>query len=128
MNQDLLFMDHTGKVLHAPIFTPLLRVLFPALLANADEIQIRHSRSQPNNISAAYNKGGQSIPLSVEPDFHWPDVFVRLKLVAGMSIADAGHQTGEIALQFQDRVIPASIEITENEKAEAVDLKLKATL
>jgi hypothetical protein len=123
MNQELFFLSDNGEVIRANIFKPLLRSLAPACIANAEEIHIAHSQSEPKHISAEYSKDGKGVPLNIEAGFPWADVFVRLKIIAGMSITQESHQTGEIAIRLKDRVMRFFIEIAENDKQETILLK-----
>jgi|SRR5215469_1696444 len=126
MKQELFFIDQNGEEVEAPIFAPLLQVLLPAFMVNAEDIRISCSRSEPAVISGTYTKGGKTFPLIIQHHFHWGDVFVRVKILAGLSIAREAHQSGNIAVQFKGDAIPFSAETTENEKADTLRLKLLA--
>ncbi len=122
MKQELFLMNQNGEVSRAPIFAPLLQILLPAFAANADEVSVICSHSEAHEISGTYAKGGKIFKLAIESNFHWADVFAKVKILSGLSILPEPHQTGKIAVQLDGRVIPLVIETTENEKADTLRL------
>ncbi len=113
------------KVSHAPILALCLQILLPAFAAHADELSIKGcSQSEPHEISGRYVKNGKSFKLAIESPFSWADAFARVKIISGLSILPVSHQTGEIAVQLDGRVIPLIIETTESEKADTLRLAL----
>ena len=123
MKENLFFMDQNGKVMDYPIFTPLLQLLLPAFIADAEEIRIGYSWAEPEGIRGTYTKNGKSFPMAIEPSFHWGDVFARVKILANLSIMPVAQQSGEIRMQFNGRVVPLSIETVENEREHTLSLR-----
>jgi hypothetical protein len=123
MNQDICFLNEDREARTAVIFDPLLGILSSALLEAPEEVCINYSRVTPGCISAFYAKAGKRFPLHVETNFSPADVFVRLRIICGMSIAAEGHQTGETMMRFQNRAIKVLVEMDTEEKQETISLK-----
>lgn len=123
MNHELFFLNEDGAVMAASIFEPLLRILLPAFVDSAEEIYINYSRVTPGQISAMYEKGGKSVQLDIKANFSPADVFVRLRIIAGMSIVAEGRQTGKVAMRFNGHDIDVFLEINTIETEEIIHFK-----
>ena len=123
MKQGLCFLNEDGEVMTASIFKTLLRTLLPAFADSAEEIYITYSRVIPGQISARYEKGRKVFALAVKANFSPADVFVRLRIIAGMSIVAEGHQTGKVVMRFNGHDFDVHVEVTTKETEEIIHFK-----
>ena len=112
-----------GEVIRATIFEPLLQMLSPAFKAGAEKISINYSKVGPRHISAKYSKGGKNFPLDIKTTFGPADVFVRVRIIAGISIAAEGRLSGNITMRFKGDDVGVFLEIITNENEETIHFK-----
>jgi hypothetical protein len=126
MDQEICLLNDDGEPRTSGIFDPLLRILFAALVASAEEVCITYSLVKPGRIMAEYTKEGKSFPLKVEANFSPADLFVRLRIICGLSIVAAGRLTGETMIRFQNQPVKVLVEINAGETQEGIGLKFAA--
>lgn len=104
------------------LLTSFFRTLLPAFADQAEEIRIGVP-SNEENIRADYKREGKTFKLDFDEEYQHLVATSRIKILAGLSIADKERQTGQIFVQFAGRKLTNEVETSRPDKCENLILR-----
>jgi len=119
----LYAVDERGHPVLEQLLEPFFSSLLPALVARAEEIEIRASFSS-NLVEMLYLKGGQTWLLTPARNFQPFIVSNRIRILAGMSVSTQHKkQCGTMRIFCLNSLLAINLEIDVGNDAELLCLK-----